>query len=246
MSYSHEYLCQHVQIRKLRFLTDDDQKIDASRPVVGTRQGRPPSGDFPRHGAVTRIRDCMHRALNRRAPMCHAGVKRPGTRKWPRTVAAATKPTSARTCLRTTSVHEQWSYRCDINTTTRVRPGSNSELNGGPDLAGTRDAGYPLRIGRIEMSQCGSRKKSVGGRGRSYRPGRHQTHKGVPRSILRYLRRGNSLTLQLMHVVRAKHLETLILRAGIGKGRNGKPETADFITVQFLAWIFSVFFFAIV
>lgn len=171
-------------------------------------------GDFPRHRAVTRIRDCMYRALNRRAPMCHAGVKHPGTRKWPRTVAAATKPTSARTCLRTTGVREQWSYRGDINTTNRRPPriylrierGPRPRRNTGRGLSSSyrSDRNVSMRISEeIRRRSC---------RGH-IAPEDIKTRKGSSVRCCAICAEEYSLTLQLMHVARAERLETLILRA---------------------------------
>lgn len=79
--------------------------------------------------------------------MCHAGVKRHGTRKWPRTVAWARVPVHD-------NVHKQWElsrgYQHD-------GPGRGSDPGTGTwprTCTGTR---VIFHIGRTEMSQCAMR-----------------------------------------------------------------------------------------
>jgi len=131
--YTHTCMSSN-KTRESWFLTDGDQNGDESCLVVRTRL-------VIFRDAVTRIRDCTA------APMCHAGVKRPDTRKWPRTVATATGRSRERVpTLHTTDVQEQWSYRGDINTTTvesTQESDSDFEVNGAP-TPGPRAPGLGL------------------------------------------------------------------------------------------------------
>lgn len=134
-------------------------------------------------------------------------------------------------------VHEQWSYRGDINTTAEFENLTPASQWTRPRLG---DVGYPARIGRTEMSQCGSpkssKKKSGGGRGRSYRPGSHRTS-GLPRSMPRYLYTGrivwhrNWCTWSEPGVPRSRDINPA--RTERDKKRNGKLrfDIVDFISV---------------
>lgn len=126
--------------------------------------------------------------------MCHAGVKRSGTRKWPQTCRDGNGSTRVYLPARMSGVYEQWSYREDINTTTTTKSGVRTVPR--PQLWRELSCRYRPDRNVLMWISTKSLEKSDG-RGWFYRP---ENIDGVfLSSILHYLY--GRITSQLMYVI---------------------------------------------
>lgn len=155
--------------RKPRFLTDGDQ--NGEMHLVAETRGRWFSAARSREFVTVRPRRCVTLVWN--VPALGSDPELSRRRQADR--ASAYLPAHDR-CPRTMELSQ--GYQHDDEVRPRIWLRLRSER--GPD-PGPRDLGtwvIPSVSGRTEMSQCGSpkssKKKSGGGRGRSYRPGRHR------------------------------------------------------------------------